>query len=62
MTPVDTTLIPTGKSSPMSPAAARTSARRPRSAHASAPRSKNCFGGGYDHNFVVKRLPGLVHR
>lgn len=62
MTPVDSTLIPTGKITPVSgtPFDFRTPTAIGARIDAKDEQIKN--GGGYDHNFVLNRTgPGLVH-
>jgi aldose 1-epimerase len=62
MTPVDTTLIPTGKI--VNVTGTPFDFRTPTAigARIGADDQQIRFGGGYDHNFVVRRAtPGLVH-
>lgn len=62
MTPVDATLIPTGKITPVSgtPFDFRTPMAIGARIDATDEQIRN--GGGYDHNFVINRAaPGLVH-
>lgn len=62
MTPVDTTLIPTGKI--VNVTGTPFDFRTPTTigARIGADDQQIRFGGGYDHNFVVRRsTPGLVH-
>lgn len=62
MTPVDTTLIPTGKI--VNVTGTPFDFRTPTAigARIGADDQQIRFGGGYDHNFVVRRsTPGLVH-
>ena len=62
MTPVDTTLIPTGKLADVTGTPFDFRTPTAIGARIGADDQQIRFGGGYDHNFVVRRaIPGLVH-
>ena len=62
MTPVDSTLIPTGKITAVSGTPFDFRTPTAIGARIDAPDGQIRNGGGYDHNFVLNRMgPGLVH-